>query len=382
MTYLVLASLFNLSVSVTFAIAYHMFFSMRLAFWCGIKNYFQIQWGKLWNRGEKYANNCSFLWVKSPVWNDFVHLWVILFNLSLSLIHSRCSVGLCNCHCDLWCFWRINHLNLTSLYILQTKSFPGTCFVFSSPHSVEVVFFRNMLNVCMVYAMVQMQCRRNWYNWTNERWVRVLKKQMMKKKTILIAAKCLIFSAWTPTGKWNAARTCSIIWQRYGKAASERTSEKRSQNESEQIVIFHLYWWNMVRCICAINHSVSAMIHLQQQTVHLLRLFWIQWCCIASKTQTTKIYALAFSTLILPNFFRLVFFSSFTFRYTYIVCIKCIQFILCSWSKRVKKKFNLSKIPRSSNFSRNSMDFFLLFIFICGCNKFVDNNKFHWLTET
>lgn len=243
-------------------------------------------------------------------------------------------------------------------------------------------FFRNMLNVCMVYAMVQMQCRRNWYNWTNERWVRVLKKQMMKKKTILIAAKCLIFSAWTPTGKWNAARTCSIIWQRYGKAASERTSEKRSQNESEQIVIFHLYWWNMVRCICAINHFVSAMIHLQQQTVHLLRLFWIQWCCIASKTQTTKIYALAFSTLILPNFFRLVFFSSFTFRYTYIVCIKCIKCILCSWSKRVKKKFNLSKIPRSSNFSRNSMDFFLLFIFICGCNKFVDNNKFHWLTET
>lgn len=131
----------------------------------------------------------------------------------------------------------------------------------------------------------------------------------------------------------------------YGKAASERTSEKRSQNESKQIVIFHLYWWNMVRCICAINHSVSAMIHLQQQTVHLLRLFWIQWCCIASKTQTTKIYALAFSTLILPKFFSVGLFFSFTFRYTYIVCIKCIQFILCSWSKRVKKKIQFIKNP-------------------------------------
>lgn len=160
-----------------------------------------------------------------------------------------------------------------------------------------------------------------------------------EKKTILIAAKCLIFSAWTPTGEWNAARTCSIIWQRYGKAASERTSEKRSQNESEQIVIFHLYWWNMVRCICAINHSVSAMIHLQQQTVHLLRLFWIQWCCIASKTQTTKIYALAFSTLILPNFFRLVFFSSFTFRYT-LYCVYKVYTIYIVQLKQAGEKKN------------------------------------------
>lgn len=127
-----------------------------------------------------------------------------------------------------------------------------------------------------------------------------------KIHTILIAAKCLI--SVTQNYNWEMKRKTWFEW--YDNVIVEHKKKKTQQNA---VVIFHLVRWNIVRCICAINHLVSAMIHTQPAIVHLLRLFvtmrlhWIP----------NEIYALPFSTLILPNFFHFpfLFFSIFVVSY-------------------------------------------------------------------
>lgn len=107
------------------------------------------------------------------------------FTLSLSLsffmpffLFISCSLHLlgiwfcwCNCHCDLWRCRRINHLNLTSLYILQTNHLSHGChswlifslhlFILSEGGFANCYFQRLLAGLCQaIQVKDQMQCRR------------------------------------------------------------------------------------------------------------------------------------------------------------------------------------------------------------------------------
>lgn len=122
---------------------------------------------------RKYANNSHFSKYFSTHSNGICVYMTVFFFSSLSFLHL---LGIwfcwCNCHCDLWRCQKINHLNLTSLHILQTNHLLHASFFFVLVHLFiypKVVLQTAIFNGLLLVCVKSLQTNRNKANEAIER---------------------------------------------------------------------------------------------------------------------------------------------------------------------------------------------------------------------
>lgn len=234
---------------------------------------------------RKYANNAHFSKYLLSVERVSFLLPFVCFNL------LEIWFCWCDCHRDLWRCCKINHLNFDFITSYKTNQLALCLFC-------SYLFFLNCSKVvCAVFSValryviwvkVQMHCRR-----IETAKPRRDEKKKNKKKPILIAAKCLISVHTSHCWEMGTEIMFKMIWQ------ALRAEEKKLR---VAFVIFHLHKWNMVCCICAINH-LGKRNDTNRAIVHLLRLFEIYICIRYEMHWMAKCMHFAVSTLISPNFF-------------------------------------------------------------------------------
>lgn len=163
---------------------------------------------------ERWGNmliTLIFLSISLHIRMGFVCIWLSSSSSSFFCIYLEFGFVDVNCHCDLWRCQKINHLNLTSLHILQTNHLLHGFFVWFICLFIRRWFCKLLFStVCCWFVSSQrpdaLQTNQNEANEAIER--------EEGKKTILIAAKCLIFVRRLPQLGNRTKKHVQMIWQR------------------------------------------------------------------------------------------------------------------------------------------------------------------------
>lgn len=255
----------------------------------------RLHW--LWDVHEsrKYANNSLFSTFQVSL--DFVRVFPrrVLVNVFFPAVCICLEFGCCwcNCHCDLWRCQRINHLNLTSLHILQNESSSGCCcrffvsfFRFLGFVDPKVVFANccipNDSWCCCFVSSHPSQTpdarQMNWHKATSTRWTEE-DEAKNKPTTILMAAKCLISGRTARHAETKRERP--LLGNKCEETRSNDMTtlwvDMKKNGARRGVVIFHLYgeiWFVVSMQLITL---LSAMIHTHTQQSCIYYAYLLRW---------------------------------------------------------------------------------------------------------